>query len=108
MFSSKKIAVAAGVLGSFALIGVGAAQAFGHEAAGMCADDGKGYVRCADVSKSKLTTDKRGNVVTDRRGNVVTDKRGNVVVVNDSTQICPASHGQVTCVDSVVVPRDTY
>ncbi|MER5210545.1 hypothetical protein ABT063_08190 [Streptomyces sp. NPDC002838] len=88
MLSSKKIAAAAGVLGSFALIGVGAAQAFGHEGAGACVDDGKGQVRCADVSKYKLTT----------------DKRGNVTVVNDSTQSCPTSHSEVTCVSNVVVP----
>ncbi|PAZ17248.1 hypothetical protein CLM62_03500 [Streptomyces sp. SA15] len=97
MLSSKKIAAAAGVLGSFALIGVGAAQAFGHGAAGMCADDGMGNVRCADVSKSKLTTDKRGKFVT--------DKRGNIVVINDSTQTCPATDSQVTCVSDVVVPN---
>jgi hypothetical protein len=89
MLSSKKIAAVAGVLGSFALIGVGAGQAFGQEAAGMCADDGMGNVRCADVSKSKLTT----------------DKRGNIVVFNDSTQTCPATNSQVNCVSDVVVPR---
>jgi hypothetical protein len=89
MFSSKKIAAAAGVLGSFALIGVGAAQSFGQEAAARCADDGMGNVRCADASQYKVTT----------------DKRGNVTVINDSTQSCPATNSQVNCVSDVVVPR---
>jgi hypothetical protein len=35
---------------------------------------------------------------------VIKDKRGNVTVVNDSTQTCPTSHSQVSCVDSAVVP----
>jgi hypothetical protein len=35
---------------------------------------------------------------------VIKDKRGSVTVVNDSTQACPTSRSQVSCVDSVAVP----
>ncbi len=87
MFNSKKIAAAAGILGSFALIGVGAVQA-SAQGPGTCVEDGKGQVRCVQTSEYQ----------------VVTDKRGSVIVVNDSTQVCPSSHGQVSCVDSVAVP----
>ncbi|MER5749861.1 hypothetical protein [Streptomyces sp. NPDC002088] len=61
MLNSKKIAAAAGVLWSIALIGAG--QAFGHDGSGgsgTCVDDGKGNVRC--VQKS-VYRDKDGNLV---------------------------------------------
>ncbi|MGR4849989.1 hypothetical protein [Streptomyces sp. LARHCF252] len=88
MFNSKMIAAAAGILGGFALIGVGAVQASAQSGPGTCVQDSKGNVRCVQTSEYK----------------VVTDKAGNVTVVNDSTQTCPSSHGQVSCVDSVTVP----
>lgn len=90
MLNSKKITAAAavGVLGGFALIGVGAVQAFGHAGPGTCVDDGKGHVRCVGVSEYKVTT----------------DKGGTVHVVNESTQTCPSSQSEVTCVSNVVVP----
>ncbi|MFJ8590717.1 hypothetical protein [Streptomyces sp. NPDC093598] len=88
MFSSRKIAAAAGVLGSFALVGVGTVQAFAEAGPGRCVDDGKGHVRCVQVSEYQVTS----------------DKHGNVKIVNESTQTCPASNSQVTCVSSVVVP----
>jgi hypothetical protein len=88
MFNSKKIAAAAGILGSFALIGVGAVQASAQGGPGACVEDGKGNVRCVQTSEYQ----------------VITDKRGSVTVVNDSTQACPTSRGQVNCVDSVAVP----
>ncbi|MGW2635331.1 hypothetical protein [Streptomyces sp. NPDC001348] len=88
MLNSKKVAAAAGVLGSFALIGAGAVQAFAGDGYGKCADDGKGHVRCVQVSQYQITS----------------DKRGNITIVNDSTQDCPAAHGQITCVSSAAVP----
>ncbi|NGO11679.1 hypothetical protein G5C60_29810 [Streptomyces sp. HC44] len=90
MLNSKKIAAAAaaGVLGSFALIGVGAVQAFADGGAGQCADDGMGHVRCSQTSTYKVGK----------------DKAGNVHVVNNSTQSCPTTHSQVTCISDVVVP----
>ncbi|MEV5544576.1 hypothetical protein AB0L35_00330 [Streptomyces sp. NPDC052309] len=44
MLNSKKIAAtaAAGILGSFALVGFGAAQAFADNGVGPCAEDGDG------------------------------------------------------------------
>jgi hypothetical protein len=88
MLSSKKIAAAVGVLGSFALIGAGAVQAFASGASGSCVGDGDGYKRCSQVREYQVTT----------------DKRGNVIIVNDSTQSCPASGGHIDCVSSVAVP----
>ncbi|MFF4014423.1 hypothetical protein [Streptomyces sp. NPDC001843] len=89
MLNSKKVAAAAGVLGSFALIGAGAVQAFaGDGYGGKCADDGKGHVRCVQVSQYQVTT----------------DKRGNITIVNETTQDCPVSHGQISCVSSFAVP----
>ncbi|MER7487750.1 hypothetical protein ABTY20_17950 [Streptomyces sp. NPDC126497] len=50
MFTSKKIAAAAtaGILGSFALIGLGAAQASAGDGNGSnaCVDDGSNTIRC--------------------------------------------------------------
>ncbi|MFI2640218.1 hypothetical protein [Streptomyces sp. NPDC018610] len=49
MLTTKKLAAtaAAGILGSFALIGFGAAQAFAHDGvSGRCADDGNNAIRC--------------------------------------------------------------
>jgi hypothetical protein len=88
MLNSKKIAAAVGVLGSFALIGAGAAQAFAGGGSGNCVDDGNGRTRCTQVREYQVTT----------------DKSGNVTVVNDSTQSCPASGGQIECVSSFAVP----
>ncbi|MEU3886129.1 hypothetical protein [Streptomyces sp. NPDC029041] len=87
MLTSKKIAAVAGVLGSFALLGVGTAQASADGGPGKCADDGNGHVRCVELSQYTYTTDK-----------------GKVTVVNNSTQECPTSHSQVSCVSSTVVP----
>ncbi|OUC95188.1 hypothetical protein [Streptomyces swartbergensis] len=91
MLNSKKIAAAvtAGVLGGFALIGGGAVPAAAQGGPGRCVDDGKGHVRCVQPSTYKLTR----------------SKDGGVHLSNESTQTCPASHRQVTCVDSVVLPR---
>ncbi|MEU9290849.1 hypothetical protein AB0D57_41035 [Streptomyces sp. NPDC048275] len=85
MLNSKKFAAAVGVLGSFALIGAGAVQAFAVNGSGMCVGDGDGYTRCSQVREYRQVT---------------TDKRGNVTFVNDSTQSCPASGGQINCVSS--------
>jgi hypothetical protein len=91
MFNSKKFAAiaAAGVLGGFALLGGGVVQAAAQDGPGKCVDDGKGHVRCVQASVYEVTR----------------SKDGAVHVSNESTQTCPATHGQVTCVDSVVPPR---
>lgn len=88
MFNTRKIAAAVGVLGSFALIGAGAVQAFAEDGSNGCADNGNGQKRCSQVREYQVTT----------------DKRGNITVVNDSTQSCPASGGQIECVSSFSVP----
>jgi len=88
MLNSKKIAAAVGVMGSFALIGAGTVQAFAGDGSGKCSDDGKGHVRCVQVSEYQVTT----------------DKHGNITIVNDTTQNCPAAHGQITCVSTAAVP----
>ncbi|MGV9251265.1 hypothetical protein [Streptomyces sp. NPDC003697] len=85
MFNSKKIAAAAGVVGGFALLGVGAVQGFAADGSGGCVDDGKGSVRCVQVTEYHMTV----------------DKGGNVHVVNDSTQSCPSSQSEVSCVNAV-------
>jgi hypothetical protein len=88
MFNSKKIAAAAGLLAGIALIGVGAVQASAHGGPGTCVEDGKGHVRCVQMSEYQ----------------VIKDERGNITVVSDSTQTCPTAHSQVSCADSVVAP----
>ncbi|MBR8641758.1 hypothetical protein KEF29_26555 [Streptomyces tuirus] len=87
MFNSKKIAAtaAAGVLGSFALLGVGVGQAFGHEGSANCSEDSQGNVRCEQ-----------------REYRQVTDKNGNVLLVNRSETSCSGS-GQVSCGTSFVL-----
>ncbi|WP_081238755.1 hypothetical protein [Streptomyces viridosporus] len=87
MFKSKKIAVVAGVLGSFALIGAGAVQAVGAEGSGECAEDSKGNVRCVDVNEHEFTS----------------DKYGKVRVANNMSQTCSGSGVEVSCANSVVV-----
>ncbi|RZB13605.1 hypothetical protein StrepF001_43240 [Streptomyces sp. F001] len=88
MLSPKKIAAAVGVLGSFALIGAGAAQAFAVDSYASCTDDGNGSTRCSQVRAHQVTI----------------DEHGNVTVVNDSRQGCPASGGQINCVSNFSVP----
>ncbi|CAM5313572.1 hypothetical protein STAFG_1398 [Streptomyces afghaniensis 772] len=90
MLNSKKIAAtaAAGVLGSLALIGAGTAQAAAQGGPGKCVDDGRGQIRCVQGDTYKITT----------------AKDGTVRFANESTQTCPTSHSQVTCVSNVVVP----
>lgn len=91
MLDSKKIAVAAGVLWSFALIGTGASQAFGDDGSGKCVDDGKGNVRCVQEGEYRFTT----------------DQRGNVHVYSRQTQTCQAPQGSqgsnVSCVNRITV-----
>lgn len=92
MLDSKKFVAAMGVLGSFALIGVGAAQAFaGGDASGGCVSDGKGNTRCTQVREYQVTT----------------DSNGNISVVNDSRQNCPAAGGRVDCVSSFTLPGES-
>ncbi|MFF5155688.1 hypothetical protein ACFY3N_05360 [Streptomyces sp. NPDC000348] len=89
MFKSKKIAAVAGVLGGFALIGVGAVQAVGAEGPGGCVKDSKGTVRCAQVTEYEVTS----------------DEHGRMRVVNDSTQTCSGGN-EVSCTSSFVVPGE--
>ncbi|CAL9560342.1 hypothetical protein [Streptomyces sp. Tu 3180] len=87
MFQSKKIAAAAGVLGSFALIGVGAVQAVGAEGRpGNCTEDEKGNVRCVQVSEHRITRGEDGKVRIDGK----------------SSQTCSGSGAELSCVSSVV------
>ncbi|GGV63498.1 hypothetical protein ABZ178_04995 [Streptomyces massasporeus] len=88
MFNSKKTAAVAAVLGSFALMGVGAVQASAHGGPGTCVESSDGHVRCVQMSEYQ----------------VIKGKGGDVTVVNHSTQTCPTSHSQVSCVDSVALP----
>ncbi|MFD7277023.1 hypothetical protein ACFV80_08175 [Streptomyces sp. NPDC059862] len=91
MLNSKKIAAAAGVLGSFALIGVGAAQALGHDGSGKCVEDSKGNVRCVQEGEYHFTT----------------DDGGTVTVVSKSTMTCPnLQDKRATCVNNVPPPRE--
>ncbi|MEV6593794.1 hypothetical protein [Streptomyces acidicola] len=85
MLNSKKIAVVAGLLGGFALVGGGAVQAFAADGAGKCVDDGRGHVRCEDVIKR----------------DALPDGYESIQVVNNSTQSCPPSSSGATCVSDV-------
>lgn len=84
MFQSKKIA-AAGLLGSLALIGLGAAQAVGAESPGTCTEDDKGHVRCVQVSEYR-----------------VTEQDGDVRVDNKTSQTC-SGKGELTCSSTLAV-----
>ncbi|WNM35203.1 hypothetical protein RKE30_34980 [Streptomyces sp. Li-HN-5-11] len=75
MLNSKKIAATAGVLCSFALIGLGAGQAVGGESSGGCVQDSKGNVNCVQKSEYRVTS----------------GQYGNVHVVNQQTQDCSSA-----------------
>lgn len=60
MLNSKRIAAAAGVLCGLALLGTG--QAFAHDSATACAENGKGNGRCVQEAEYHFTTDEHGNV----------------------------------------------
>ena len=62
MLNSKKIAATAGVLCSFALIGLGAGQAVGGEGSGGCVQDSKGNVNCVQKGEYRVTSDQYGRV----------------------------------------------
>ncbi|MDT0395936.1 MULTISPECIES: hypothetical protein [Streptomyces] len=81
MFQLKKIA-AAGLLGSLAVIGLGAAQAVGADNPGNCTKDEQGHVRCVQVSEYRIT-----------------EKSGKVRVGNEASQTC-SGKGQLTCTNS--------
>ncbi|MFF5155686.1 hypothetical protein ACFY3N_05350 [Streptomyces sp. NPDC000348] len=85
MFKSKKIAAVAGVLGGFALIGVGAVQAVGAEGPGDCVKDGKGNIRCEQVRQYQLPS----------------DRNGKVRLVNESALACSGSAPRLSCVNGV-------
>ncbi|GAA0656991.1 hypothetical protein GCM10009535_39980 [Streptomyces thermocarboxydovorans] len=88
MFSTKKIAAAAGVLSGLAFIGLGAGQAAATDAPGdKCVNDGKGNIRCVQAAEYRMKS----------------DSLGNVLLKNKSVQSCPSSNSQVTCVSEVVV-----
>ncbi|GGX10006.1 hypothetical protein GCM10010297_34470 [Streptomyces malachitofuscus] len=84
MFQSKKIAVA-GLLGSLALIGAGAAQAVGVESSGSCTKNDKGQVRCVQVSEYR-----------------VTEQDGKVRVDNKMSQTC-SGKGELSCSSTLSV-----
>ncbi|MFI5566521.1 hypothetical protein ACIA6T_03920 [Streptomyces sp. NPDC051740] len=84
MFQSKKIA-AAGLLGSLALIGLGAAQAVGADNSGTCTQNDKGQLRCVQVSEHRLA-----------------EKDGKVRVDNATSQTC-SGKGELTCANTLVV-----
>ncbi|MFF3329456.1 hypothetical protein ACFYWX_07800 [Streptomyces sp. NPDC002888] len=114
MLGSKKIvaAVAAGVLGGFALTGVGTVQAFGDDDPGGCVRDGSGHVRCVQVTDSESTsgkpaTDKpaTGESATDKpaTGESATDKGENSHGINESVQACADSQRLVACIAGFLV-----
>ncbi|CAL9535441.1 hypothetical protein [Streptomyces werraensis] len=86
MRKSMTITVMAGVLGSSVLIGFGAVQAAAVEDPGKCTNDGKGYERCVDVRKERITG----------------EERGPIQLVNDLEQ-CSGSDAKVSCAARVVV-----
>ncbi|MFF9215475.1 hypothetical protein [Streptomyces viridosporus] len=85
MFKSKKIAAVAGVLGGFALIGVGAVQAVGAEDPGDCVKGSRGTVRCEQARQYRLPA----------------DREGRVRFVNESTMTCSGSVPELSCANSV-------
>ncbi|MDN3270902.1 hypothetical protein [Streptomyces sp. MA15] len=87
MLKSFKITVLAGVLGSSALIGLGAVQAVAVESPGKCTNDGKGHVRCADVRKERVTS----------------EENGVIHLVNAMKQECSGSNAKVSCATRVIV-----
>lgn len=87
MFQSKKIA-AAGLLGSLALIGLGAAQAVGAENPGTCTKDDKGHVRCVQVQEYR-----------------VAEEDGKVRVDNTMSQSC-SGKGELTCASTLAVESE--
>lgn len=87
MIKSRSIAsVAAGVLAGFALIGAGTGPAAAAEGPGGCVDDGRGTVRCVQVTEERLTVDRDGTVRH---------------VTNGSKPACSASAGSISCETSV-------
>ncbi|KES05767.1 hypothetical protein BU52_18345 [Streptomyces toyocaensis] len=91
MIRSRRIAsVAAGVLGGLALLGAGAVQAFGAEEPGGCVDDGRGTVRCVQVTEERIAVDKDGTVHHSTNG---------------SKPVCSTSAGKISCTNDVTTKR---
>ncbi|MET8897174.1 hypothetical protein [Streptomyces albogriseolus] len=88
MFISKKIAATVGILGSFALMGLGAGQALAEGEPAKCVEDDKGTRHCVLVSEYKLT-----------------DEGGNVHIVNKQSQTC-SGRGEVSCNSVVTLPAE--
>lgn len=89
MFRSRKIAALAGVLGSVALVGLGAVQAVGIENPGTCTEDSKGHVRCVRLDEYRVTGG---------------DEK--VRVDNETSQSCSGA-GELACASSLAVGGTT-
>jgi hypothetical protein len=87
MFISKKVAATVGALGGIVLAGMGAGHAFADGESGKCVEDGKGNIRCVQVSEYRLT-----------------DKDGKVELVNKQSLTCSTS-GEMSCNTDVVLPK---
>ncbi|GAA0187624.1 MULTISPECIES: hypothetical protein [Streptomyces] len=86
MVKSKKMAAAASVLASIALLAFGAVPAVGAENPGTCAKDDKGNLRCVQVREYRVTQ---------------TDER--VRIDNNMSQTCSGGKGELSCASDLVV-----
>ncbi|MGW4023609.1 hypothetical protein [Streptomyces sp. NPDC005009] len=88
MFISKKIAATVGILGGFALAGLGAGQALANGEPAKCVEDDNGNRRCVLVSEYQLT-----------------GEGGNIQVVNKQSQTCSGT-GEMACNSFITLPAE--
>jgi hypothetical protein len=106
MFSRQKIATVSGLLGSLAVICVGAAHAQADEKPGDCKSNAAGEITCVHKSET-VHTDKRGTYVVKQAQNCSTTSRPRLVLPEDGmlnkgkTQVGPV----VDCTNKAPVPK---
>ncbi|WP_225858848.1 hypothetical protein [Streptomyces albicerus] len=107
MFSRQKIATVSGLIGSLAVIYVGAAQAYANEPPRNCKTSAQGETIC--VRKSEVVrTDKDGRYVIKQTQNCVTMERPRLVwgpenglLKKGTTKVGPV----VECSNKVTLPK---
>lgn len=106
MFSRQKIAAVSGLLGSLAVINVGAAQAYASERPGDCKTSAAGETTCSRKSETTHTS-KNGRLVIKQSQQCSTTHRPHLPLPKDnalntgSTKIGP----KMDCSNKVQLPK---
>ncbi|MFJ8313035.1 MULTISPECIES: hypothetical protein [unclassified Streptomyces] len=105
MFSRQKIATVSGLLGSLAVICVGAAQAHADQPKGECKTSSAGETTCIHKTET-VRTDKNGSYVVNQTQACSTTDRPRLVIPADNMKTGTKNVGPVVdCSNNVKLPE---